>query len=288
MKAKLTALIFSAMFIASALVLASCSESEPLPEGVSELPDLDASELTASLADETGEIQWPAELLPEGFPVPEYEEIYSVEREDNELRIVLLAKWDKRKDDPPEQKLAVELYSQGYVFYMPENSEYSMMPAVNREGWRVQIAESGSSEWLKPLAEKYGYAYEINVRQTVLEVPDSLFWKYPSPDTDLGYERKKLDEWPADLLPENIPVPDAGKIKSMEVRPNGVFITVKDRNAYEQSLYEAGYYHMALQPHRDKDGNYFYINYGETEMIDGEYYITMFFQFCKYNEYIEK
>ena len=46
----------------------------------------------------------------------------------------------------------------------------------------------------------------------------------------------------------------------MEVRPNGVFITLKEyltsNNKYEQMLAEAGYYHMAIQPHRDKDGNY--------------------------------
>ena len=286
MKKAVSLFILSAIML-SAFAFASCSEAEPLPEGVSELPDLDASELTASLADETGEIQWPAELLPEGFPVPKYEEIYSVEREDNELRIVLLSK-RKYGSDFPEQLYSQKLLSLGYVFYVPENFEGGTMPAVNREGWRVQLAASRSSEWLKPLAEKYGYAYEINVRQTVLEVPDSLFWKYPSPDTDLGYERKKLDEWPADLLPENIPVPDAEKIKSMEVRPNGVFITVKDRVGFENKLFEAGYYEMSLQPHRDKDGNYFYIEYGATETIDGEYYITIVFQFCKYNEYIEK
>lgn len=286
MKKAVSLFILSAIML-SAFAFASCSEAEPLPEGVSELPDLDASELTASLTDETGVIQWPAELLPEGFPVPKYEEIYSVEREDNELRIVLLSK-KKYGSDFPEQLYSQKLLSLGYVFYVPENFEGGKMPAVNREGWRVQLAASRSSEWLKPLAEKYGYAYEINVRRTVLDVPDSLFWKYPSPDTDLGYERKKFDEWPAELLPENIPVPDAGKIKSMEVRPNGVFITVKDRVGFENKLFEAGYYEMALQPHRDKDGNYFYIEYGATETIDGEYYITIVFQFCKYNEYIEK
>ena len=53
-----------------ACMLSACDESEPLPEGVSALPDLDASELAESLADESGVIQWPEDLLPEEFPVP--------------------------------------------------------------------------------------------------------------------------------------------------------------------------------------------------------------------------
>ena len=212
MNRKLVSLLLAVVLVLSALVLASCSEAEPLPEGVSALPDLDASELAASLADESGVIQWPAELLPEGFPVPEYDEIYSVSREDNELTIILLSKvkyGSSRKDVLFNTKLA----EAGYVFYMPlDLTDSTSMPAVNRDGWRVRTYNSRTDERLAPFAEKYGYAYEINVRQTVLEVPDSLFWKYPSPDTDLGYESKMLDEWPVELLPNNVPVPNPDKI----------------------------------------------------------------------------
>ena len=295
MNTKLVSLMLVFVLVFSAISLASCSEAEPLPEGVSELPDLEASELAASLTDESGVIQWPAELLPEGFPVPEYDEIYSVSREDNELRIILLSKvkyGSNRKDILFNTKLA----EAGYVFYMPlDLTDSTAMPAVNRDGWRVRTYNSKTEERLAPFAEKYGYAYEINVRQTVLEVPDSLFWKYPSPDTDLGYESKMLDEWPTELLPENIPVPNPDAIISMEVRPNGVFITLKEYlsngKTYEQMLAEAGYYQMALQPHRDKDGNYYYVEYlgsSTSENEDGDYYVKTAFQICKYNEYIEK
>lgn len=69
--------LLTVTLILSVFVLASCSEKEPLPEGVSELPDLNASELAASLADESGVIQWPADMLPDDLPMPEYDEICS-------------------------------------------------------------------------------------------------------------------------------------------------------------------------------------------------------------------
>lgn len=291
MKNMIISALLTVTLILSVIVLASCSEAEPLPDGVSELPDLDASELTASLADETGEIQWPAELLPEGFPVPKYEEIYSVEREDNEVRIVLLSK-RKYASEFPDNSFASKLYAQGYVFYVPASTDYNAMPGINRDGWRVQTANSNSAEWLVPFAEKYGYAYEINVRQVVTGVPDSLFWTYPVQNTDLGYENMAFNEWPTDLLPANIPIPSPDSIMSMEARPNGIFITVKSRvnseKTYEQMLYEAGYYQMALQPHRDKDGNYFYIVSSRGESEDGDYYLITTFQICKYNDKIVK
>ena len=89
MKRNIILFMFACAFVILTFVLASCSEAEPLPEGVSELPDLDASELAASLADESGVIQWPAELLPDDLPAAEYTEIYSVERVDNEVTIIL-------------------------------------------------------------------------------------------------------------------------------------------------------------------------------------------------------
>ena len=77
MNTKLISLLLAVIMIISAFVLASCSEKEPLPEGVSELPDLNASELAESLADESGVIQWPADMLPDDLPMPEYDEIVS-------------------------------------------------------------------------------------------------------------------------------------------------------------------------------------------------------------------
>ncbi len=293
MNKRLISLLLAVIMIISTFVLASCSEAEPLPDGVSELPDLDASELTASLADESGVIQWPAELLPEGFPVPKYEEIYSVEREDNEVRIVLLSK-RKYASEFPDEQYVYKLASYGFVFYMPKDFGGNKLPGFNREGWRVLLAESRTEARLAPLAEKYGYAYEINVRRGVSDAPESLFWKYPDSNTDLGYESRKLDEWPADLLPENVPMPDPDTIVSMEVRPNGVFITVKYRvhsseKTYENMLYEAGYYEMAKQPHRDKDGNYFYVTAAYiVESDDGGLDLIQTIQFCKYNDTIIK
>lgn len=290
MKTKITSIILLALFILSALVLASCSESEPLPEGVSALPDLDASELTASLADESGVIQWPAELLPEGFPVPKYEEIFSVEREDNEVRIVLLAKWDKRKDDPPDQKLTAELYRQGYVFYMPRLHESSTMPCVNRDGLRVQMETLNTDAIYGHLKDKYGYVYSVSVRMIVPDYPESIFWKYPSSGTDLGYESKELAEWPANLLPDNVPRPADDEIVKMESRPSGIFITLKEINKggndYRQSLFDAGYVDVAMQPYPDENGNYFFYEYVTVDTATNSKTTT--FQFCRFNDKVEK
>ena len=83
MRSKIIPLIIALLLILSAL--ASCSEDEPLPSGVSPLPDIASGEL----ADTSGEFSWPADILPAGFPVPGYEKVYSVSREDNEVRIIL-------------------------------------------------------------------------------------------------------------------------------------------------------------------------------------------------------
>ena len=290
MNKKLISLLLAVIMIISAFVLSSCSEKEPLPEGVSELPDLNASELAASLADESGVIQWPAELLPEGFPVPKYEEIYSVEREDNEVRIVLLAKWDKRKDDPPDYKLTAELYRQGYVFYMPRLHESSTMPCVNREGLRVQTEKLNTDAIYGHLKDKYGYVYSVSVRMIVPDYPESIFWKYPSSDTDIGYKSVALSEWPADLLPDNIPCPADDEIVKMESRPNGIFITLKEvdkgGNDYMQALFDAGYVNVAMQPCPDENGNYFFYEYVTVDMAAKSKTTT--FQFCRFNDKVEK
>ena len=55
MKNMIISALLTVTLILSVFVLASCSEAEPLPEGVSELPDLDASELAESSAVEGSE-----------------------------------------------------------------------------------------------------------------------------------------------------------------------------------------------------------------------------------------
>lgn len=81
------------LILALIFTLAACDESEPLPEGVSSVPDVPEESLVDS---ETGEIKWPAELLSEGFPKADYTEIYSAERKDNEVVIVMFAPKNKR------------------------------------------------------------------------------------------------------------------------------------------------------------------------------------------------
>jgi len=147
------ALILSALFVFFALVLASCSEAEPLPEGVSALPDLDASELAASLADESGVIQWPAELLPDDMPAAEYTEISSVERVDNDVTIILFGEYS------PSKKTNAKAYMQKLVNngYVPVEDELTgMRYYYNKEGYRITLAESNNwtGEYLQTVNEK--------------------------------------------------------------------------------------------------------------------------------------
>ncbi len=187
MKTRIIFALFITALILSAFVLASCSEKEPLPDGVSELPDLDASELTASLADESGVIQWPAELLPEGFPVPKYTEIYSVEREDNIVTIILFGK--KAMTTSDDQKFLQTLVRQGYE--PVDDAVSGMRTYYNKEGIGVRVANSGSwtGTHLTAINEKSptGYTFEITVFPKSQQT-DCLFWKYPDKGTDLGLE----------------------------------------------------------------------------------------------------
>jgi len=296
MNTKLISLLLAVIMIISAFVLSSCSEKEPLPEGVSELPDLNASELAESLADESGVIQWPAELLPEGFPVPKYEEIYSVEREDNEVRIVLFGKKTMTSSDG--KVFMIKLYDAGWLPY--DDPVAGLRYICDTEGNRVTIAESNSwtGEYLKSINEKSptGYTFEIKVRQTGVPM-DCLFWKFPDSSTDLGLEPMTFEEWPTEYLPESFPRPSENiEIIEMKQEKSGLFITIKGESA-DVIAYQAeilsfmGYITSSVQPYRNPNGDYMYytnldFKYGASK--DDPVIVTDMFQFCPNNDLIEK
>ena len=313
MKRKLILFMLVCAFIIFTFILSSCSESEPLPEGVSELPDLDASELTASLADETGEIQWPAELLPARLPVPEYDEIYSVEREDNEIRIILIATYDMNEimkitqsidpsqiNDyldkllPPMAKFITALEEDGYLSYGALGTDLNYCYCT-LEGWRIQLCDTreGIHPELDGAKKKSPtkYAYMLSLRQ--IEVFDSFSWTYPDKGENIGLpELGAVNDWPAEYLPENFPdLKEKMSIVSVEVNGNGVRIAYEadqtNAGVFKSAIYNAGYY-FCNDRFIDKEGNTVIGCGGDYYTIDGNETYCVIYQICKYNDKIIK
>ena len=297
MNKKLISLLLAVIMIISAFVLSSCSEKEPLPEGVSALPDLDASELAASLADESGVIQWPAELLPDDMPAAEYTEIYSVERVDNEVTIILFGENNYTKKANAKAYMQ-KLVNNGYV---PIDDELTgMRYFYNKDGCRVALAESSSwtGEYLQAVNETSptGYTYEIKVFQTG-KTTECLFWEFPDENTDLGLEPMTFEEWPTGYLPENFPRPgEKIEIIEMKQEKNGLFITVKgvstDVLAYQAEIFRVmGYITSSAQPYRNPNGDYMYYTNLDFKLggsKDDPVIVTDMFQICPANDLIEK
>lgn len=277
----------------SAFILCSCSESEPLASGESRLPDIDASELVG----DDGVIHWPAELLPEGFPEAEFLQIYSANRKDNEIIITMFAERDMTKN--PVSDFGVSLIKNGFVTYFDPGFGTNMTQFVNRDGYRVVIYDSRQEgSHLTAINEESptGYTYEIHIRKIdVAEDMQSLFWKYPEYDADLGLESITFEQWPSDNLPENFPVPgEEIEITVMRQTSAGVNITLKgklgDVGTYIDEIYNAGYKQTALQPFPDKDGNHCFIEYTGREEIPGEndVLLTVKLLIRKVDEHVDK
>ena len=276
--------------LAGALTLGACNESDPLPEGVSSLPDVDTESFVNS---ETGEIEWPADLLPEGFPKAKYEEIYSVERVDNEVIIILFAKKDNYHMIVPEYDFSCSLLDAGFVhFYEVEND---LSYAINRDGIMVTTTESDDYEThLTAINEKSptGYTYEIRVKHTDKRAPESMYWEYPDMYTDLGLEVMTFHEWPYEYLPEKFPCAydfEGVTVSELYQNQNGVFITLdglwQDLSKFNYALFTSGFYMRSVQPHVSEDGDYLYEipTYG---MDPNTGKAQLKYQVCKFNEHV--
>lgn len=302
MKKRILAIIknsrFSRSAIAFALILSvavcafsfvGCDESEPLPEGASSEADVPAESLVDS---DTGEIKWPAELLPEGFPVPEYTEIYSAERKDNEVVIVMFAEYNKYKR-PAHYTFENDLhFKYGYRTVM--DLETGDAYWLSRDGYKFTVISSKHpNTHLTAINEKSptGYTYEIRLSPTDVKI-DSLFWQYPDANTDLGLEEKVYEDWDESIFPENFPKPTEGlTIVSIEQKSNGVFLELKgtrmDESLYLQEIYRSGFYNVGVQPWRNENGDYFFEvdnNFG----ADPDVPVTFYLQICKYNDKVVK
>ena len=292
-------------------ILASCSEVEGLIEGEELLPDL----TTEDFRDENGVIRWPAEILPEGFPVPDYVEIYSVTREHNVVTITVFSEFNMSSFidmKTPHLDFSIALSPAGYFMYElmgfnPDLGGY-FYNRTNKTRVILYQSEMGVGtfygEHLAPLLEKSptGFVMQIVVNKTILQ-PESLLWDYPDSNTDLGLEDIKFDEWPAEYLPEDFHSPTAQGINvdlKMEQKKNGVFITVSgsasETNKFMNLMckdYARIGYHDGQKYHFvyiDKNGNYIFyetISHVEggdastTKMVDR-------YQICKFNEFVKK
>lgn len=279
------------LLLTFSFTLVSCNESEPLPEGVSSLPDVGTESFVNS---ETGEIEWPAELLPENFPKAKYEEIYSVERVDNEVIIILFAKKDTYRNILPEYNFCCALYDVGYAHFYDVGND--LQYEINRDGIMVTTYESDDYEsHLTAINEKSptGYTYEIRVKQTDIRIPDSMYWEYPDMSTDLGLEELTFEEWPYEYLPEEFPCAEDIEgitVKEKYQNKNGVFITIEGSitafQQFEYQIFTSGFYMRAKQPHVTQNGDYFYYVPGVGGMQPGSETITVQYQICKFNEHV--
>lgn len=309
MKRKLILFMLVCAFAIFTIILSSCSEAEPLPDGVSELPDLDASELAASLADESGEIQWPTELLPEGLPVPLYDSIYSVKREDNETEIIMFGDYDlqsvaeqivgKTKEEQiqiveslvnPRIEYCEQLEALGYVRYLLTTSDVNDRIYVAKNGFKVFIEETASNQptVMDHLLDESPHHYVFRIIVRPVEIYDSFFYPYPPADTDIGYEEiSETDKIPEKYLPEGLySVNEDTRALKKYVNRTGAFAIFDYSPEGQQAInefLERGGFVMINDIWCDKDGNYVYIY---TDKIDGKYRYV--FQICKFNNKVTK
>lgn len=269
-------------------MLSACDESDPLPDGVSSMPDVETESLIDS---DTGEIRWPAELLPEGFPEAEYTEIYSAERKDNEVVIVMFAEYNKKR--PAAYAFESDLNLK-YGYRTVVDIETGLAYAFNSDGYRVAISSSRDTDThLAAINEKSptGYTYEIRVVITDTKI-ESLFWQYPDANTDLGLEEKVFEEWDTSVFPKNFPKPTAGLIiESIEQKSNGVFLmlkgTISDRQVYLNEIYKSGFYVTGVQPFPNDNGDYFFEGFNEYPTGPNDS-VSFYFQICKNNDKVVK
>lgn len=306
---RLICVLLAAAALCSFLV--SCSETEDLIEGEELLPDMS----TDDFRDENGIVRWPGEILPEGFPVPDYVEIYSVERKHNVITITVFSEFNMSSMinmKTPHLDFSIALSPAGYFMYElmggnPDMGAY-FYNRSNKTKVVVYQSERGIGtfygEHLEPLINKSptGFAMQIIVNKTILQ-PESMMWDYPSADTDLGLESIKFDEWPSDYLPSDLPNPKGQGIDvdlTMEQKNNGVFITVSgsfaETNRYLNLMiknYARVGYHDGKKYHDvyiDKDGNYiFYEIISSVPGGDPASTINVErYQICKFNEHVKK
>ena len=241
------------------------------------------------------EIAWPINLLPKGFPAAEYDKIYSAERRDNEVIIILFGENSHTKKTNSKM-FALKLVQSGYLPYDDIDTRERFY--ISRDGYKVTLADSDSDNGyhLASVNEESptGYTFEIKVRPFDTTPYECMFWKYPDANTDLGLESKVFDKWPTEYLPEGFEKPDETiEILGMEQKSNGLFITLRGTvpslGDYEiKAQKNAGYVYSVGNIGMTSSGDYFYREQLNFERSDGKYISTVRYQFCPANDRIKK
>lgn len=288
--------------------LTSCNESEPLPEGFESMADMN----TDDFRDENGVLQWPAEILPEGFPVPVYEDIYSIERKDNIVTITVFSEFSIRNLNDlkmPHNDFSIALTNNGYFMYSnignnPDSGGYyyNKSDKTNVVIYQSRMGQNFYGAHLETVNEKSPTDFTMQIIVSKAELtPESMLWDYPSADTDLGLEYIEFDEWPAEYLPDDIPNPTGQGIDvklTMVQRKNGVFITVSGdyketgrfrtliRNKYANVSYHDG--NKYNDTYMNKNGDYIYFEILSSVPNENSAYDVEQYQICKFNEFVKK
>lgn len=255
------------------LLFCACSENEALPAGEVPLEDID----TEHFRDENGVIAWPYEILPDGFPVIDYVEIYSAERKDNIVTVTVFARLDKYELIFPHAFFARDLLENGWFSYELSGSSVTYGKFYNKNNkTEVRIYASAQDQnYYSPHLDTInehsptGFTVQFEVQKKEL-LPESLLWDYPPADADLGLEFIKFDNWPAEYLPKGFVKPESVgmKLESAVQKNNGVFLTVsggwQSLIKYKSALSAAGYsfirYSESDEIYVNSKGDYFRIN----------------------------
>lgn len=110
--------------LACSLALSSLAFSAAAIERAAPPPvtaDIGSDEFARLIEDGEGKLRWPAEYLPQDFPVPEYDEIYSVARTGDELHIIMLGAYS--------QKEMIDAIESGGVYNMQEAQQANWFAA---------------------------------------------------------------------------------------------------------------------------------------------------------------
>ena len=295
MKKRIAALFFAVVILFSSFALFSCSEIEDLIEGEDLLPDMS----TDDFRDENGVVRWPAELLPEGFPMIDYVEIYSAERKDNTVTVTIFARLDKYELIFPHVFFARDLLENGWFSYELSGSSGTYGRFYNKNNkTEVSIYASAQdqnyySPHLATINEHSptGFTIQFEVQKKEL-LPESLLWDYPPADADLGLEYVKFDDWPADHLPKGFIKPESAgmTLESAVQKSSGVFLTVsggwQSLVKYKSALSAAGYsfirYSESNEIYVNSSGDYFRMNVLDSTLHnDGNMDYVVELQICR-------
>ena len=272
---------------------AQTEEKGVLSDPSDELPDISRTEAAKLLDDGAGNLRWPAELLPEGFPIPKYDGIYSVERTGGVLKIIMIGGFDLAKAEetariitpenfmqysdimqPADSLLIDQLWKIGWITPSPASETRSVDTAADKYGNVITASRSYASsedpdiQAAIALSGDVQYAWTLEYYRT--EPRKSWFAEYPGKFDDIGIPQLGVvTEFPREYLPETLADLDKRvEVIETSVQHNGIRICVKDDMESIKSTYaileEAGFVEINGL-YIDEHGNTLYFYSGDTE-----------------------